>query len=276
MSTDPLPQFSLDSYEDLLSRLRRAGYDLRPIFAMRDQPRSRTVYLRHDIDLHLLHVDCMADREARLGISSTYFVAVSQHYNVLTRDNIGIVRRLVGLGHEVGLHYDLASYPTEPGAALGHLQWEVSVLERATAAPVQSICMHQPHMGGHDPFLINNRWLNPHDPRVAKEMVYISDSCRAWRDTSLLLLCRRATRPARVMLNTHPELWLDGTIENRERYLEEIVMRNAVQQTERYLSDTVRGVWRTHAAGRAHDAREATARGRVCPVGESGADLWRY
>ncbi len=254
-----LPDFSLDEYAGLIARLGDAGYRFAPAGSMRSDEPMRTLYLRHDVDLHLLHVDRMAELEASLGLSATYYVALTQPYNVLSPENVKILRRLVALGHELGLHYDLVCYPTDPDAALEHLEWEVSVLARVSDTAVRSICMHQPHTGLENLFAIGGRWLNPHDPRLARGLLYVSDSCRAWRDDSLLS-CLGDEPPARVMLNTHPELWLDGTIVERERYLEDVVMHHAAQQPRRYIDETVRAAWRRHAGGLAHDARIGVAR----------------
>jgi hypothetical protein len=253
-----LPQFSLEGYAHLISWLRAGGYEFAPVSLMQSDPARRTVYLRHDVDLHLLYVDRMAQLEDHLGVTATYYVALTQPYNILSPCNRDILKTLVTLGHEVGLHYDVTTYPTDATEALRHLKHEVAVLEWAIAAPVRSICMHQPHVGHLDPFLTGSDWLNPHDPSLEKERLYISDSCRAWRDTSLLL-CRGEVPPHRVMLNTHPELWLDSNVSDRERYLDTVVMKNALEQTKRYLDQTVRTVWRTHDAPRAHDARLAAA-----------------
>lgn len=254
-----LPDFSLDGYASLIGRLRDAGYRFAPAGSMRSAESSPTFYFRHDVDLHLLHVDRMAEVEAEFGVSATYYVALTQPYNVLSSENVAILRRLVALGHELGLHYDLVCYPTEPDAALERLAWEVSVLSQVSDTTVRSICMHQPHTGLENLFAIGGRWLNPHDPRLAKGLVYISDSCRAWRDESLLR-CLGGDPPERVMLNTHPELWLDGTIVERARYLEDVVMLHASEQSRRYIDETVRLLWRSHAGGRVHDARLAGAR----------------
>ncbi len=257
-----LPEFGLEGYADLIGRVRDAGYLFAPAGEMRSEVRRRTFYLRHDIDLHLLHVDRMAEVEAGLGARATYYVALTQQYNVLSAENVAILHRLVALGHQVGLHYDLVCYPSDPDAALERLDWEVGVLARCCGAEVSSICMHQPHTGLENLFAIGGRYLNPHDPRLARGLVYVSDSCRAWRDETLLR-CLGSDPPDRVMLNTHPELWLDASILERERYLDGVVMPNATRQASLYLDGTVRELWRNHAGGRVHDARVLGARERA-------------
>lgn len=251
-----MPAFSLEAYRELLQGLEAAGYSFGLIGDMRKVEACRTAYLRHDIDLHLLHVDQIAAVEAALGLSATYYVALTQLYNVHSPGNAAILRRLLEMGHELGFHYDLTCYPRDQRLACEQLAFDVATLERLAGAQVRSICMHQPHTGDLDIFLTCDKWVNPHDPRYQEGLMYVSDSCRGWRDESLLE-CLSSDGPSRVLLNTHPELWLDGTIVNRERYLDEVVLRNSVTPTLNYLNDTVRSLWRVHRGARAHDARVA-------------------
>ena len=257
-----MPVFSLDAYGKLLRDLQDAGYEFGFVGDMRRVESCRTGYLRHDIDLHLLHVDKIAEVEAEAGVCATYYVALTQAYNVHHPDNIAILRRLIELGHEIGFHYDLTCYPDDLRQAREQLAGDVATLERLSGRTVRSICMHQPHTGDLDIFATCDTWVNPHDPRYQEGLMYVSDSCRAWRDESLLE-CLGAEGPSRLLLNTHPELWFDGSIIERDRYLDEVVIRNSVIQAARYLDEVVRAAWRVHSGAQAHDARIANRRTTV-------------
>src|SRR5205823_7026515 len=111
---------------------------------------GRSVYLRHDIDLHLPGVERMAEVEAVLGARSTYFVLLTQHYNPLYPENLAILRQIRDLGHEIGLHYDLTTYPQDDAGAREHLAWEARLLSSIVDAPVRCITMHQPYEGRDD------------------------------------------------------------------------------------------------------------------------------
>ena len=250
-----LPQFDLREYEVLLRQLAAHGYVFRPIDELKAAVDAPTVYMRHDVDIHIAGVEEMAALEASLGICATYYVMVSQHYNVLSPDNRRILRTVAGLGHEIGLHYDLESYPTNAVQAEESLNWEIAVLERAVGAPVKTISMHQPHNGLPDPFLMLDEFVNPRDPRYQDGLLYVSDSCRAWRDESLLA-CFSRNSPRRVMILCHPELWLDGAVSSRMLYLNQVLLKNAVRQYREYLQQTVRQIWATHPGPRMHDERE--------------------
>jgi len=226
---------------------------------LRDGSGERTVYLRHDIDLHLYEVERMALIEAKRSISATYYVLLTQHYNPMSVFNRGILRRLVDLGHEIGLHYDLTSYPQDSMAARRHLDWEAGLLASLTGQRIYTISMHQPYLGTPDPFRQLDQYVHPHDERFQQDLLYVSDSCRAWRDEKLLS-CFSAQAARRVQLLTHPELWLDPGHPDRLDYLNQVVAPNVLYESQSYLDAEVHRIWSTHPGAHLHDEREANAR----------------
>ena len=258
MTRTTLPHFSLDDYAALLDDLASAGYAFAPVEGMPEMPQEPTVFLRHDIDLHITEIERMAELETDRGVSATYFVPLTLHFNPFYPENRAILRSLVGAGHHIGLHYDPQTYPTEVEAAWEHLDHEVIRLSELVESPVRSICMHFPWGGRPDFFRESDRYVHPHAPRYAERVLYISDSCRAWRDESLLR-CFGANPPSHVLLNTHPELWLGGAHESRDEFLNGPLLANTVSQHSRYLTDYMAPAWDVHPAPRAHDLREAGA-----------------
>ena len=252
-----LPSFGLDDYERLLMSLEDNGYQIGPVGGMPEPATGRRAYLRHDIDLHVPGVERMAEVEAVLGVRSTYLVLLTQHYNPLYPENRDLLRYIRDLGHEIGLHYDLTTYPLDDAAARSHLEWEISLLSSIVAAPVRCISMHQPYEGRDDVFKSSSGYVHPHDPALGDDLLYVSDSCRAWRDESLLR-CLGDAAPRRLLLLTHPELWLDGAVTDRVEYLETVLLDNAIRQHRAFVDSTVRAVWQRHPGPRLHDAREVS------------------
>lgn len=237
-----LPGFGLAEYGQLLASLRDAGWTLSPVSALTEDADDR-VYLRHDVDFSLIDALPMARTEAAQHVSATYYVLLSGPYNVLAADNRRALRELIKLGHELGLHYDLATYPKDEAGARARLAWEAEILEEQAGVPVRTACLHQPSLTGADPFR-TGPLLNPHDPAHADGLVYVSDSCRRWRDATLLD-CLGPARPRRLMLNTHPELWLDGSVGDPMTYLETVLLDCLVRPANAYVRDVVRNLWAT-------------------------------
>lgn len=245
-----LPEFSLAAYDALLERLGEAGYAFAPIAELPElQAGQRTVLLRHDVDLDPPSTVAMAQCEAARGIVATYYVPLTVHFNALDRVNGAAIRELRALGHDVGLHYDVRTYPQEPDARRAHLDWEIGVLEGLTGAPVRTISMHQPTIGPPDPFLSGTGFVHPRDPALQENLLYVSDSARAWRDESLLR-CFGADAPERLLLLVHPESWLDPSVADPIEYVERVLLPLSLQRARAAYEDEVRA-WREHPTARA-------------------------
>jgi hypothetical protein len=244
-----LPAFGIDAYDDLLERLRAAGYAFARVAELPELPADgRHVLLRHDVDLDPPSTLAMAEREAARGIASTYYVGLTLHFNALHGAHRGAIRHLHALGHDIGLHYDLRTYPADPDAARAHLDWELSILEGIVGAPVRTLCMHQPSLSPGDPFRSVPGLVHPHDPAHQEGMLYVSDSARAWRDASLLRALGDDP-PARLLLLVHPESWLDPTIDDPLDYLEQVVLPLSLAHAQAAHEDEV-AAWRSHVTAR--------------------------
>ncbi len=254
-----LPEFTLPDYARLLDDLIAADYRLLPASAIHLPPHDvalqpRVVFMRHDIDLHLRGLEPFAKIEHERNVRSTYYVMVSQYYNIIEPSNQAVLMALIAMGHEIGLHYDLATYPENVADAQKKLDWEVNFLSEVIGRRVTRIVMHRPHYGKPDLFKQSDLYEHPHDPRYQHGLTYLSDSCRAWRDEALLA-CFGDAPPARVMFNTHPEHWLAQTpIRSRFDYLDQMTIPASTAIAREY-AESERTVWRTHPAALAHDRR---------------------
>jgi len=93
--------FSLKTYHLLLSTLKDKGYQFQTFRDFIKNPASRCVILRHDVDARKMNSLSTARIENELGIAGTYyFRIVPESYDE------SVIRDIVGLGHEVGYHYE--------------------------------------------------------------------------------------------------------------------------------------------------------------------------
>ncbi len=100
VSTD----FSLAVYRDLLTAIKETGWR---VFPLRDFFRAREkdapfFVMRHDVDRRPEDALAMAHLEYALGVRSTYYFRVNRR---VFREPI--IRRIDGMGHEVGYHYEV-------------------------------------------------------------------------------------------------------------------------------------------------------------------------
>ncbi|MBN1555052.1 MAG: hypothetical protein JXA11_09915 [Phycisphaerae bacterium] len=256
-----LQDFSLEEYRALLRRVCDGRQTL-PFgdfahpsegMAMRDGGAApeRFVILRHDVDFSPQCALRLAKVEAELGLRATYFfLLTSDLYNLLSPPMREIPRRIVELGHEVGLHYDvpvLTDAP-DPREALGK---QCTLLAELTGRPIRSMSMHNPGWNGADPFRDDTEMINAYDPAFTRDIAYYSDSCGAWRDETHAVLTAGEI-PPRLQLLIHPIYWGDGAGDRRTRLAE------WSREHGRYVSDFLQdleSLWPTHKGVIEHDKR---------------------
>lgn len=246
-----LPQFTISGYMDLIHRITSSGFQIKPVSALPDR-QENCVYLRHDVDLSISLVVNVADLESAAGISATYFVLLTGTYNPFHEESIAAIRKIKSLGHEIGLHYDLKNWPENRLEANEKLRNEIKILESISESEVGAIVMHEPFRGGEDFFatdVVESGLINPtYYQKTDGGLCYVSDSCRAWRDDTLVKFVDRKLPQNRLMLNTHPELWLATRRQGRITYLENELIPAATKSIQDYFTNTVKPVWETHHA----------------------------
>lgn len=233
-------KFHLLDYAELIENVREEGYVSSWISDMPAQKKleRKNLYLRHDIDLHITGIIGMALVESILDHQATYYIRLDGHYNPMQKDNVEILREICSLGHEIGLHYDLSTYPYDIVSAQAKLEREISILSDICEESVKTICMHNPRMGGPDIFK-SSKYIHPHNPAYAPDL-YVSDSCRIMFDVMQKIAL---DNPQTIMINTHPELWMGGNITDNAEYIRSVVIPNGSQSFSDFCKNEMLNVW---------------------------------
>lgn len=248
-----LERFDYTTYGRLLEKLSKGRVNL----CFRDFPMmeglDKYFLLRHDVEVDPVAALRMAKLEADMGYRATYFILFSaQHYNLLAGPHVDFPRRLVELGHEVGLHYDVQVLSDLNNNDLSlALEIHAELLGRLAGQPVRSIAMHLPSVHGKDPFRHYPRYVNAYDTPFTRRATYLSDSAGAWRNEAVQLL-EKGSLPDRVTLLTHPHFW-DHHAASREDRWEEHQRR-----LHRFLDHDLRcrkALWASHKGVSEHDSR---------------------
>jgi len=253
-----LDSFTYCAYAALVGRLARTHALVRFGELKSDAPAHPHVILRHDVDYSPRAALQMATLEAEAGWRATYFLLPNgPYYNLLSPEHAGFPRRLVELGHEVGLHYDVRLFDAFPRPGWDAiLDAQAHLLAALSGERVVSIAMHQPALSGADPFARRPDLVNAYDPRFVREATYISDSCRAWRDASWRVLFE-GPLPDRLHLCLHPVNWAEHDRSRAEIFAG--VRREVMQAIEASHADLMEKV-SVHAAVKEHEARSARRR----------------
>ncbi len=81
-----MPQFVLPEYRKLISQFINGGYKFDLVSRISQPKNSITIYLRHDIDMHITGIERVAEIELEYGVKSTYLILLTQHYNPMQPD----------------------------------------------------------------------------------------------------------------------------------------------------------------------------------------------
>lgn len=213
-----MTDFSPIGYAGLLAAFRAQGYAAVDFAAV--DPGARHLVLRHDIDVWPGYALPLAEAEAAAGMPAHYFVLVgSDLYNPAAQPHRSLLRRLIALGHRVGLHFDITVHGADADldvAAASECRW----LEDIAGAAVTMISFHRPAKE----WLGNPRTLasRPHtyQPEYFRTIGYCSDSRGAWQSGHPLET--EAVRRGRALqLLTHPVWWqgAGGVVASLDAYL---------------------------------------------------------
>lgn len=200
--TSSLPRFTPATYRHLIESLLETGY--RPVSFEDAAAAPGELLLRHDVDLSTEAAATIAAVEAEVGVTATYFVLPdSGLYNLHAPETRARLSTIVDLGHEIGLHVDMAAAGDD---ALAHVAHWRDVLTTAIGMPIRVASFHRPGAVMMGAPRASIGITHAYERRFVEDFFYISDSKRVWRfdDTQFVDACRKL-RPLQV--NTHPVWW---------------------------------------------------------------------
>ncbi|HEY1352702.1 MAG TPA: hypothetical protein VGF67_24070 [Ktedonobacteraceae bacterium] len=169
------------------------------------------LFLRHDIKCSLSKALRMAEIEHESGLPATYMVqGDSPLYTLIGRQARIYLMELVQMGHEVGLHFDLAHETRRCTSYLRLAESEIHTacerIEQIICRPVRSVSFQRaiPLLFG-GPLLINGR-INADAGELRSWC--LSDSGGDWHDAHPL---EHLARPCAAVLQVivHPIWWSD-------------------------------------------------------------------
>ncbi len=207
--------FTLPGYRALLEAFLGRGYEVTDYH--RADPGERHLILRHDLDVTIDAALPLAAIEQELGACATYFVLVrTEMYNPFSAQGLGGLKRLMDMGHEVGLHLDASLYGNKADSLDAAAEMECTALEALIGRPVGAISLHRPApaLQGFERSIAGRR--HAYEPRFFREMGYCSDSRGSWHHGHPLDHAAVAEGRA-LQLLTHPVWWNDDAQEPHKR-----------------------------------------------------------
>jgi len=213
-----IDDFTINEYVDLIriakSNYRFVDYNLTEL-------KGNFILMRHDCDFSLNRALRIAQIENDNSVISTFFINPHcEFYNVLEKSQTKILKKILELGHNIGLHFDLFYYDVSSEDQLNDLvgkeaQWLQSLLECKIKA-----------FSYHNPSNLCLTWdqieygglINCYSNFFQNNVPYCSDSNGYWRFRRLRDVLEQATDPCLQIL-THPGWWQEKPMLPRERIL---------------------------------------------------------
>ncbi len=243
----------------LLDQIRKSGYSFQTFEGFTDNPLSKTVIIRHDVDSWPTNALKMAKVEADSNVKVTYYFRQSP-----LSFNDRVIRSIVALGHEIGYHYeDFAAQGGDYQKAIKAFQQNLEFYRKYY--PVRTIAMHGRPLSKWGNLDLWDRYnykdyglvAEPYLSLDFNKLLYLTDTGSCWdgdkysvRDCvdshycfsihstdDLIRHFEKQLLPDQIMLNVHPSRWNDNICKWLLRYY---VLTLPKYQAKKWLK-----VWRS-------------------------------
>jgi hypothetical protein len=209
--------FTESAYRDLL-RLAKSHYRF---CRFGESIEGRHVLWRHDLDASMERALRLAEIERDEGVAATYFLFPRcLFYNLLNPLTQAMVRRIISLGHDIALHFDLTQL--ERGVSrermLDAIAAERDLLVKEFGPQPTAVSFHLygvlEEPAPDDEELAG--LVNAYSLTLRQRYGYVSDSNGIWLHRRLRDVLAHA-RDERLQVLTHPEWWTPEVMAPRAR-----------------------------------------------------------
>ena len=177
------------------------------------------VFWRHDIDFSPQRALRLAKIENDIQVKSTYFIHLnSEFYNVLENSITKIIRQIINLGHEIGVHFDVKYHRISNEESIEtKLYFDKKILEDIFDIKIKSFSFHNTNA-----FTLNCKktqyggLINVYSDFFIKQMKYCSDSNGYWRYERMMNVIKES-QSEHLHLLTHPEWWTEDVMSPWEK-----------------------------------------------------------
>jgi len=220
------PLFCYESFGELIREIVSDGYSFLRIDQSVNEGFPKPFYLRHDVDLSALAAKRIGAIEASLGVSASFFFLLGgDTYNLLSPDNLRIIRDLRSMGHCVGLHIDERLIEEREDKVQATLAWFNGCVEDIDNV----VSFHRPteRVLGKD----FASFRSAYRPEIFSPEQYLSDSRR---DPGFVPTLREWMGEGRapIQLLLHPGWWYPE--QDAQRFKDDLLARR-IQESECYL-----------------------------------------
>lgn len=203
---NPERDFSTDHYREIVETIQRSHRTLSfaDVHELGDAlfDIERFVIMRHDVELSVPAAVRLAEIDASVGIRSTFFFLQTSDYNPFEEEEARGIRRILDLGHDIGLHYDAPVLERLKVDAEVVVRAQIALFEAFFDTTIFAMSSHMPMRSGLT--LTVPGVIDAYEPRFMVDMKYLSDSTQQWREG---VVTDNLSRYDRIHLLTHEYIW---------------------------------------------------------------------
>ncbi|KJR42366.1 hypothetical protein MCHI_001721, partial [Candidatus Magnetoovum chiemensis] len=181
---NPKEDFTFEHYREILKALKTnhrvisfkdaksLGKDILNI--------DKFVILRHDVEFSVTNALKLAIEDNNAGLNATFFFLLSGDYNIFEHESANMIRQIIDLGHDIGLHYDAALFEDLKLEPIDVAAKQISLIETYWNTKVYAMSSHLPLRSGKT-FNVPNV-IDVYESLYINDIKYISDSTQVWRE----------------------------------------------------------------------------------------------
>jgi hypothetical protein len=180
---------------------------------------QKFILWRHDCDFSLNRALKLAEIEFEFKLKSTFFLNPHcEGYNIYEKSQFEIVKKIIDLGHNIGLHFEAGFYDSITEEDLEQkISDEARLLNELFSISVQVFSFHNPTVKG----LSWNKstyggLINCYASFFHNEVSYCSDSNGYWRHNRLFDFLE-TSKSDKIQILTHAEWWQENPMHARDR-----------------------------------------------------------
>lgn len=198
--------FTHEHYEELLLEAKKKYK-----FILFDEAISCTdpsVLWRHDVDFSMSDALDLAKIEHTHGVKSTYYLLLhGDFYSLLEHDSTIIAKKILNLGHDVGIHFDFDYHLKNSLVDFEvNLKNECLFLENILGIKVKSFSFHNPNeLALSYTELSYAGLINAYAKEIKDKFYYCSDSNGYWRFERMYDVIQKNHNFLQAL--THPMWW---------------------------------------------------------------------
>lgn len=227
--------FSFHHYNELMMKINEKKY--KSIF-FHEEDSGKVILIRHDVDQDLKSSLELGKIEKKNGLKSTFFLWInSPFYNIFEVENRTIIKNLIEMGHEIGLHFDETAYDISSVSDINkYILKECDIINNYFDINIKTVSFHRPSKAVLDGDVQLDGLVNTYSDKYFNKFKYISDSRGIWREGCLCnLLDNQNYNKIQVLM--HPIWWGNVHMENNDRIIKYI--DNKVKKLEMNLCDNI-------------------------------------